>query len=154
MSEQKRKKMFIDPAVQGALLRRLMLHWFSFVFGATWTIVILQVMTHGIQHPLSYHLEQVWKQYGILILVMICFLPAFIYDSVKLSHRFAGPIYKLRGVLKAMADGEDIEPMRFRKSDYWFTIADDVNRIAERLKQARAQNEEEQSEDEMMETIS
>lgn len=152
MSEQKRKKVFIDPAVQGALLRRLMMHWFAFAFGATWTIVILQVMTHGIQHPLSYHLEQVWKQYGILILVMLCFLPAFVYDSVRLSHRFAGPIYKLRGVLKAMADGQDIKPMRFRKGDYWFNIADDVNRIAERLRQSKESRE--QVEDEAMETVS
>ncbi len=151
MAEQKRKKVFIDPAVQGALLRRLMFHWFAFAFGATWTIVILQVMTHGIQHPLSYHLDLVWKQYGIVILVMLCFLPAFIYDSVKLSHRFAGPIYKLRGVLKAMADGEDIEPMRFRKSDYWINIADDVNRIAERLRKSKDGGEN--VEDEAMETV-
>lgn len=152
MSNQKRKKVFIDPAVQGALLKRLMMHWFAFAFGATWTIVILQVMTHGIQHPMSYHLQVVWQQYGILILVMLCFLPAFVYDSVKLSHRFAGPIYKLRGVLKAMAEGEDVQPMSFRKGDYWLNIADDVNRIADRLKQSNEQ--EKNVDEEAMETVS
>ena len=151
MSKQKRKKVFIDPAVQGALLKRLMMHWFAFAFGATWTIVILQVMTHGIQHSLSYHLDLVWKQYGILILVMFCFLPAFVYDSIKLSHRFAGPIYKLRRVLKQMADGEDIQPLSFRKGDYWFNIAEDVNRIAERLRQTE---KNEPVKEEAMEAVS
>ena len=89
---------------------------------------------------------------AILILVMLCFLPAFIYDSVKLSHRFAGPIYKLRGVLKQMADGKDIEPMSFRKGDYWFNLAEDVNRIAERLRQSEKESED--VEDEAMEAVS
>ena len=142
MSKQKRKKVFIDPAVQGALLRRLMLHWFAFAFGATWTIVILQVMTHGIQHPLSYHMRVVWEQYGILILVMLCFLPAFVYDSIKLSHRFAGPIFKLRGHLKDMAEGRPVSPLSFRKGDFWLNIADDVNRIADRMHQLKQQGED------------
>ena len=62
----KRKKLFIDAAVQGALLRRLLIHWFCFACGALSTVVILQIMLQGVEHPMSYHLAQVWQKYGVL----------------------------------------------------------------------------------------
>lgn len=156
MTKHKRKKMFIDPVVQGALLRRIMLHWVYFVIGSFFTIITLQVMVHGVDKSFAYHVSQVWEQYGILALVIGCFLPAFIYDSIKLSHRFAGPIYKLRLTLKDMANGQDPGELKFRKSDYWGEIAIDINRINERLRQAKPASDavEEGNEEQLLETVS
>lgn len=155
MSKKKRKKLFIDPIVQGALLRRIMVHWVYFILGSFFTIVTLQVMVHGVDRPFTEHVTQVWNQYGIMAFVVICFLPAFIYDSIKLSHRFAGPIYKLRLTLREMAAGGDPGEIKFRKDDYWGEIARDINQINQRLRQqSRTTNDHNETEDEVLEPVS
>ena len=134
MTKEKRKKILIDPAVQGAVLRRILVHWLYFVLVGFLAIVILQVITHGIDRPLTEHLTHAWQRFGVLGVVILCFLPAFIYDSVKLSHRFTGPIYRLRLTLREIADGRHAKDIYFREDDYWQEIARDVNRISARLR--------------------
>jgi nitrogen fixation/metabolism regulation signal transduction histidine kinase len=67
-------------------------------------------------------------------LVLFFMLPAFIVDTIKLSHRFAGPIFRLRGVFRSLASGEKYQPLRFREMDFWQELADDFNRMVERLR--------------------
>ncbi len=136
---RKRTKLFIDPVVQGALLRRLMLHWFC-LSGAIFTCLLIgQVLTDGVDRRLGEHLAMMWQKYGILLITMVCLFPAFAYDSVKLSNRFAGPVYSLRQALRKLSQGEEIAPLSFRKGDYWTEIAGDVNRVADRLRQSSAE---------------
>ena len=132
---RQRKKLLIDPVVQGALLRRLMLHWLYVMLGLFAALLIGQILSSGVEGSLGTHLAMMWQKYGILLLVMLCLFPTFAYDSVKLSNRFAGPIYSMRQALRKLAQGEDIPPLSFRKGDYWTDIASDVNRVAERLRQ-------------------
>jgi hypothetical protein len=67
--------------------------------------------------------------------------PVFAYDCVRLSHRFAGPIYSLRTALRKLADGQCIPEVSFREDDFWKDVARDVNRIAARLDQKRLTDE-------------
>jgi hypothetical protein len=60
-------------------------------------------------------------------------LPVFIVDTIKLSHRFAGPIYRLRNVIRGMADGEPYKPVLFREKDFWQGLAEDFNQMIERI---------------------
>ena len=124
-----RRKLFIDPPVQGALLLRLFMHW------SVATLLILHVFSHGVEQPFSFHATRLWELYGVLLVVMACFMPAFIYDSIKLSHRFAGPVFALKNALRRMARGEDIGELKFRKSDFWSDILVEVNEINRRLQQ-------------------
>lgn len=127
-----RKKLFIDPAVQGALLRRLLLHWVYAMLAGTMTLLLMQVFLNGVDKPLSFHLETLWSNYGMLFVIMTCLFPAFAYDSVRLSHRFAGPVYALRSALRTLAEGGSIQEVTFRRGDYWTELASDLNRLAAR----------------------
>jgi hypothetical protein len=64
---------------------------------------------------------------------MFFMLPIFIVDTIKLSNRFAGPIYRLRLTIRSLAEGETFRPLRFRDFDFWQGLADDFNMMVDRL---------------------
>jgi len=132
MSHPCRKKTFVDPKVQGALVRRLVLHWFSFIAVAAIVAFCLQILTNPFR-SISEHGQEVWWTHGPFLLVMFFMLPVFIVDTIKLSNRFAGPIYRLRLTIRSLAEGESFKPLRFRDFDFWQGLADDFNMMVDRL---------------------
>lgn len=132
MSHPARKKTFVDPKVQGALVRRLVLHWFSFIAVAAIVAFCLQILTNPFR-SISEHGQEVWWTHGPFLLVMFFMLPIFIVDTIKLSNRFAGPIYRLRLTIRSLAEGETFKPLRFRDFDFWQGLADDFNMMVDRL---------------------
>lgn len=132
MAHPQRKKKFVDPQVQGALIRRLILHWISFVAVASVLAFFLQVLSNPFR-PISQHAQQLWWTHGPFILVMIFMLPVFVVDTIKLSHRFAGPIYRLRHTVRNIAQGGDVKLLKFRDFDFWQGLAVDFNSMIQRL---------------------
>jgi hypothetical protein len=132
MSHPTRKKTFIDAKVQGALVRRLVLHWAAFITVAAVVAFALQVLRDPFR-PLEQHLQEMWWTHGPFLLVMFFMMPVFIVDTIKLSHRFAGPIFRLRNVIRSMAEGEPFKPVKFRDMDFWQDLADDFNTMIERV---------------------
>jgi hypothetical protein len=133
MAHPSRKKTFVDPKVQGALVRRLVLHWVVFFSVAALVAFCLQVLSNPFR-PIEEQLREVWWTHGPFLVVMFLMLPVFIVDTIKLSHRFAGPIYRLRNVVRAIARGEKFQPLKFREMDFWHGLAEDFNEMVDRLK--------------------
>lgn len=133
MARELRKTKYIDPAVQGALVRRLVLHWLAFTTITTLAVIGLQ----WFEDPFTSFgntLRQAWDSYGAVVLILACLAPVFIYDSIKLSSRFTGPIHRLREGLSTMASGQAASTLTFRDDDFWHDLAEDFNRVAERLR--------------------
>jgi hypothetical protein len=128
-----RKKFFVDSPVQGALVRRIILHWGIFFVLVSMTIFAAEWFLGGVQLGFVQQLGEVWSKYAFFFLLMLFILPTFVYDTVKVSHRFAGPITRLKGALKSLADGEPVPTLKFREDDYWSELAADFNRIAARV---------------------
>ncbi len=122
-----RKKIFIDPTVQGAIVARILLHWTYAMLAGFLCLLMLHMFMDGVGTPFIEHLQNMWTRYGFLFIVMVCTFPAFAYDSIKLSHRFAGPVFSIRTALHKLGQGETIPQVRFRKSDFWKELADDIN---------------------------
>jgi hypothetical protein len=101
-------------------------------------VTIMHVLVEGVDKPFAQHLLEIWQSFGLLFICLLCLIPVFAYDAVKLSHRFAGPMVSLRRTLEQLADGKVVEPLRFRKDDYWHGLSDATNRIAQRLRQVEA----------------
>ena len=131
-----RKKFFIDGPVQGSLVKRIILHWSTFFTLVALSIFAVEWFFGGIQLTLAEQLATIWTKYAFFFLMMLAILPTFIYDTIKLSHRFAGPIMRLKGSLNQMANGETVAPMHFREGDFWRELSDDFNRVAARLAEA------------------
>jgi nitrogen fixation/metabolism regulation signal transduction histidine kinase len=132
MAHQGRKKTFVDPKVQGALVRRLVLHWCSFIAVAALVAFCLQVLSNPFT-SIREHAQNVWWTHGPFLLVMVFMLPVFIVDTIKLSHRFAGPIYRMRQTIRSLAKGGAFTPVKFREQDFWQGMAEDFNQMVERL---------------------
>lgn len=124
-----RKKHFIDKAVQGTLLLRIVGHWVFFLFAAGALLVFVEML---IVEP-----REVWKnlipRYGPTVLVVLVLTPIFIHDLSKLSNRFAGPIVSLRRAMRELAEGREVSAIHFRKNDFWKDLAVDFNRVNERV---------------------
>ena len=128
----KRKNLFVDPKVQSALAVRLAVHWFLFAG----IVSVLTLSLKWFADPFQ-SMGQLWNvfmsdQWPMLV-TMTLLLPIFVYDSLKLSNRFAGPIIRFRKTIVAIADGETPRHLKFRKGDFWHDLAGDFNRMLDRL---------------------
>lgn len=146
--KHKRGKLFIDGAVQGTLARRILFHWLSLAF----CLFLMTAVIHVLQSPFDPPGEQLKSyvaQNSRVFVVLALLTPAFVWDTIKVSHRFAGPVYRMRAALDAMGRGEDIPKVKFRDDDFWQDVADKLNVVRERLQAAEAGQvaEHEDSED-------
>jgi hypothetical protein len=133
MARELRKTKYIDPAVQGALVRRLVLHWLAFTAITSLAVIGLQWFEDPFA-TLGQTLQQAWASYGAVVLILACLAPVFIYDSIKVSSRFTGPIHRLREGLATLATGQSVSTLTFRDDDFWQELAKDFNRVAERVR--------------------
>ena len=129
---EKRRKKYVDRQVQGALVRRLAVHWFAFLVLAIVLSFILQFLRNPSTSPYE-HWTQLLRNNGGFLLMTICFTPVFLYDSIKLSHKFVGPVLRLGQSLRDLSDGNHVESMKLRPDDYWQEIIGDFNAILPRF---------------------
>jgi hypothetical protein len=126
MSRPQRRKVYIDANVQGALARRIILHWVAFFGVASLVAFVLQVLSNPFR-PLADHLHDLWWNQGPFIVVMLFLLPVFVVDTVKISHRFAGPIFSLRRAMREITQGKQPRKLKFRTRDFWHELSEDFN---------------------------
>jgi hypothetical protein len=131
-SRPQRRQKFIDSKVQGALARRIIFHWLVFMAVASVTALLLQVLSDPFR-PAGEHVENLWYTHGPFLLVMVFLLPVFVIDTIKISHRFAGPIYSLRRTMREVAAGQPPRELKFRDGDFWHELANDYNAMIARL---------------------
>jgi hypothetical protein len=135
-----RKRLFVDAPVQGSLLRRVSCHWLAFAI----TLAVILGAVQFFQNPLASweeHLAMSPRRHGVTFVVLFLLLPAFLWDTMRLSHRFAGPVLRLRRMMRELAGGEDPGELRFRDGDFWIELGDYFNDIRARVHIARELNE-------------
>jgi hypothetical protein len=132
MAHPRRTKQFIDASVQGALARRIIAHWLLFLMVAALAAFVLQVLSNPFR-PLAEHAQALWWTHGPFLLVLVFLMPVFIVDTIKVSHRFAGPIFALRRALREVGEGKPPRKLKFRRKDFWHDLAADYNALLERF---------------------
>lgn len=135
-----RGKLYVDKTVQGALARRIVFHWLIF-FGLS--VLCLFGLEYFLGNPdltVSGHLLAIWQKYAFFVLLMVTIVPSFVYDALKLSNRFAGPMVRLKDSMKRLADGEDIRELKFRDGDFWMEVTEDFNRMANHVRSAETKS--------------
>src|SRR3974377_1929501 len=94
-AEQKRKQLFVDPKVQGALILRVVLYWIVCVVTITLMLLCWQIIT-GPARVFSLPLKALWFHFCPALIASFLLLPLVIYDIVQMSSRFCGPLFRLR----------------------------------------------------------
>lgn len=73
----------------------------------------------------------------ISFIASVVLLPIILWDILKLSHRWVGPIARLRMSLQSLSKGQSLAPVRFRNHDFWQDLAEDLNGVAAQLDRLR-----------------
>lgn len=135
--KSKRKQLFVDSKVQGALAARVVLYWGASLATMALMLLCFRIIT-GPARLFYEHFDEMWFQYGPALAGSIIILPLLVIDVVRLSNRFAGPLVRLRRGMRALARGEHVEPLHFREGDFWQEFAEEFNAVATRLQRLEA----------------
>ncbi len=139
-----RKKIWIESEVQGKLVLKCCLYWFFCISIIMLFVAIATVFSGKLQSAGELSIG-IWRQFSPAILASILLLPIVVVDVIRTSHRFAGPVYRLKSEMKKMADGEEVAPIRFRKGDHWHDLAEEFNRLVEYHRQMQTRFKKEVS---------
>ena len=135
MKTNRRRKLLVDPVVQIKLAFRTAVYWMFWVLTLMLMLLCWRLLT-GPARPFQTQIYALWYLYGPAAIASFLLMPIVIVDSLKISNQIVGPIHRFRGALKSLADGERAEPIEFRNKDLWGDMAQEFNRVAERLKEA------------------
>jgi hypothetical protein len=133
MLKHMRSRLYVDKDVQRALIWQLFRHWAMFFGVLLGMLLALQALSAGPSQPWHSLLRATWERNAPLFVVVLALFPVFAYDSIKLSHRFVGPITRLRSALREAARCERVQTLQFRQDDYWQDIASNFNILLQRL---------------------
>jgi hypothetical protein len=132
MKDAKRTRLFIDPQVQGRLLCRVVLYWCMAV-AIMGTLAAVQVAIETRHAPSSVVINRTLLAFGPSLIAAVLLLPVILFDALRFSNKFAGPMHRLRREVKRLADGDSYAPIDFRKGDFWYDLAQEFNRLADKL---------------------
>jgi hypothetical protein len=129
-----RKRLFVDPKVQGALVGHVVLYWVIWAVTISLMLLCWQIVT-GPARLFYTHLDDMWFHYGPALVASFLLLPLVIIDIVRLSNRFTGPMLRLRRCMRQLARGEAVEPIHFRDGDFWQEFAQEFNEVLAKVQQ-------------------
>lgn len=130
-NKKKRTRTLVDLQVQLGLVRHLVMHWMVFFLVNTCALVIWIRLFQRPDLTWGESISETGRQFFPFFVVTAALIPVFAWDSLKLSHRFAGPISRLRKTLLDIKAGRAVVPLKFRETDFWQEIASDFNEVME-----------------------
>ncbi|MEN1678872.1 MAG: hypothetical protein AAGJ46_04725 [Planctomycetota bacterium] len=138
MKKRFRVRLLVDGPLQGALVSRVLLYWV--------TTVSVMILLAGLQaawasraSDLPILLGRATLAFGPALIASMVLLPMVLFDALRFSHRFAGPMKRLRNEAAKLAAGESINPIAFRDGDYWADLAREFNLVAHQIQTLRAE---------------
>jgi hypothetical protein len=139
MAHHRRRKLFVDSEVQGKLVLRVVVYWLACLATLEFARLTWQIASGPTQPGFSaYFVGYDWLTAGGRVLLASVLLLPIVWDVLNFSNRFAGPVFRMRRVLRQVAQGGKAEQIRLRSGDYWSGMADDLNAALARLETAPA----------------
>jgi hypothetical protein len=131
---QKRTKVWIDR-FQTTLSVRLAFYFLLYqvtVWALFWINARLATLSDSVGAAASV--------YGFVLtpIITIGLGLVFLYDALKETHRFVGPLYRFRKTIQAVTAGEDIRLVSLRSGDQLQEMKDELNAMLRALEQRGA----------------
>lgn len=140
----KRKRLLVDPAVQGALVGRVAVYWFVCLITIFFLLLCWNIITGPARLPWR-QLDSMWFHYGPVFVTSLFILPVVLIDILRVTNRFAGPVYRARRVMRDVTAGKPVEKVQFREEDFWKEFADELNALVDEVERLR-KNQRDESE--------
>ena len=132
MPRHPRRQYFVNSKVQGNLAFRVSMYWLYCLvvvgmMSACWMVLF--------DRPASSAelFVRVGTQTAPILLSSVLLLPLVLFDCVRYSNRFVGPIFRLGRALERLADGQRVHNIEFRTGDFWYEYSQTFNRLNERV---------------------
>ena len=135
----RRKELLVDRKVQLTLLLPAVQHWVLFLTVGFGLLLLWEFLLNGPSVRLATCLAETWSRYAPAVVVLVALLPVVVYDSLRLSHRMAGPVFHLLRELRRLARGENVRPIKFRRQDFWHDVATEFNGVLARIEALESQ---------------
>jgi hypothetical protein len=145
MAKFKRSRRYVDRNVQGRLVLAAMRYWTLSVFLVAGLSLVGWLFVYpGIGTFISSEATAAvyLPMFVTAVAIATLLAPLALWDLVRLSHRFAGPMVRLRRALAELSAGGDPGAIRFRKKDFWHEMADQYNELREYVLELRAAKSE------------
>lgn len=126
MSKTPRKQQWVDHKIQSTIVRRVTFYWLTCISFLTFTLLLVATVADPSKFFFQ-HLSTVFVRFWPVYLLMGALLPLTIIDAIRLSHRMAGPIFRLKKHLANIAEGQEAQPLAFRDDDFWQDLAEHVD---------------------------
>jgi hypothetical protein len=126
--KSRRKRIFVDFKLQGAVVFRVVLYWIACQLMTALLLFGCKAVT-GREH-LD---EDMVLFYRSAAASTLCILPLVIYDIMRVSHRFAGPMLRFRRAMRDLGNGDHVRPLQFRDGDFWQELAGEFNAVVKRV---------------------
>lgn len=135
-----RKKQFVSGPIQGRLMVQIGVYWVLYHFFLWFALFVFRYADHRVTASMSGSSLSLQDLYGQFVRdyypVVICALgslPIVLIDMMKLTHRVAGPLVRVRQALRDVTAGKRIAPLKFRKGDLLVDLEDDFNKCFDKL---------------------
>ncbi len=143
----KRRKTLVDPEVQGGVLRKIAIHWVTFFLCNAIALVIWIRLFEQPDADWGQTAGDTLRRFLPFFIITMALIPAFVWDTLKLTNRFAGPIQRLRSALADAGAGRAVAPLHFRNNDFWQEMASNFNAMMQRCQPAAAEGDGEASDE-------
>jgi sensor histidine kinase YesM len=150
METSRRKVILINPKFQ-----------ISFITQIIYLSVVSITALYGANVWLFYKFSELGKEMGLpsdhiffqfisaqktqmnwtFLAVSIVLLALLSIAGAVISHKVAGPIYRLCLHLKEIKDGSKVAPFSFRNDDYFQEIADHLNPVLDKITSEKNKND-------------
>lgn len=145
MAKFKRKQLLVEPRVQLPLIRQVVIYWFCTAATVEFLNLTRQIAIGPQQADFWGYLFNANTGQALIRLAIgaLVVLPLVVYDMLRLSNRFAGPIFRMRRTLRKVAANGAVENVQLRDGDYWGDFAEELNAALAMLDSQRQQPDDE-----------
>lgn len=133
-----RQRVWIDRNVQGALVIRVILYWVIAAIYLVGGMACSQFYSHP-SWTASQHFSKLYGEIWPWAPTAILILPLVIFDVIRLSNWFVGPIYRLRQHLQLLINDSYCRGLAFRDDDYWRDLAQPINVLQAEIVRLKAE---------------
>lgn len=132
--KKRRKNVLTKKGLQLRVTRNflLLMILFSLFVGFEVFVSIWQVVSHTIpEDSVALVRKQILFRMLVFAIPVACVIVAC---SIVLTHKIAGPLYRLETTLQKLAKGEDVDYIQIRKKDQLKELTSTINDLIRSLK--------------------
>ncbi len=127
----RRKALLIDSPAQLRFAGRVALYWCSAMLLLILVLVCFRTASIP-QMTAGQHLAAALREQAPALAILVLILPLAVFDCIRFSNRYRGPIHRLSRDLSRIRQGEDIQ-IRFRQDDLLPEIPESINALVARI---------------------